>query len=47
MLDLQVRSSEGPSFEEKVRKDEGKIRSRNVTHGRALHDHGRETIYVF
>lgn len=47
MLDLRELPSEGPSFQEKVRKDEGKIRSRNVTHGRALHDHGREIIYVF
>lgn len=47
MLDLREQASEGPSFQAKVRKYEGKIRAINVNYGQALHDLERKAIYVF
>lgn len=47
MLDLRERTSDRQSFKAIVKKEEVKIRSRNVNHGRALQDLRSKVIYVF
>lgn len=47
MSNLREWTSDEPTFQVEVRKEEGKIRSININHGLVLHDLGREAIYAF